>query len=52
MVLYNAPVVKERYKRVISHFNKPKNSVNGQRLDPIDPVLDKSDATARVLDNP
>jgi hypothetical protein len=29
MSLYNAPVVKERYKRVISHFNKPKNSLNG-----------------------
>ena len=36
MALYNAPVVKERYKRVISHFNKPKNSLaNGQKLDPI-----------------
>ena len=36
LALYNAPVVKECYKRVISHFNKPKNSyTQGQKLDPI-----------------
>ena len=29
VALYNAPVVKERYKRVASHFNKPKNSQVG-----------------------
>lgn len=36
VALYKAPVVKERYKRVISHFNKPKNSYNGPtKLEPI-----------------
>ena len=36
IALYKAPVVKECYKRVISHFNKPKNSyTQGQRLEPI-----------------
>ena len=35
MALYKAPVVKERYKRVISHFKKPKNSYNGTRLEPM-----------------
>ena len=28
VALYKAPVVKERYKRVGSHFNKQKNSSN------------------------
>ena len=36
LALYNAPVVKECYKRVISHFKKPKNSYTpGQKLNPI-----------------
>ena len=36
VALYKAPVVQNKYKRVISHFNKPKNSyTNGQRLEPI-----------------
>lgn len=39
LALYNAPVVKECYKRVISHFNKPKNSfTQGQRLEPLQPT--------------
>ena len=32
VALYNAPIVKERYKRVASHFNKPKNSQGVARL--------------------
>jgi len=35
VALYRAPVVSEKYKHVIAHFKKPKNSCNGQRLDPI-----------------
>ena len=36
VALYKAPVVQNKYKRVISHFNKPKNSyTNGHRLEPI-----------------
>lgn len=35
MVLYNAPVVQDKFKRVTYHFKKSKNSFNGQRLEPI-----------------
>ena len=35
LALYKAPVVRERYKRVISHFKKPKNSINGTKLEPM-----------------
>ena len=36
MALYKAPVVKDKYRQVIPHFNKPKQSLtNGQRLAPI-----------------
>ena len=33
--LYMAPVVQEKYRQIVSHFEKPKNSYNGQRLAPI-----------------
>ena len=49
MQLYKAPVVQERYKRVISHFNKPKNSFNGQRLDPI--LIKKGDSVTSSVEN-
>ena len=35
MALYKAPVISAKYKQVITHFNKPKGSFNGQRLAPI-----------------
>ena len=44
VALYKAPVVKERYKRVISHFNKPKNSFNGPTK--LEPIFSKNNKTA------
>ena len=49
VALYNAPVVKERYKRVISHFNKPKNSFNAQRLDPLATKCSENAMTNRFV---
>ena len=49
VALYKAPVVQNKYKRVISHFNKPKNSyTNGQRLEPI--ANSKSGASRNMED--
>ena len=44
VALYKAPVVKERYKRVISHFNKPKSSFNGATK--LEPIMNKTSKTA------
>ena len=43
IALYKAPVVKERYKRVISHFNKPKNSFQPTKLEPIFGKVNKTE---------